>query len=312
MKVVKFNKAPKKKVALYVCHDLVGLLMLNKIVPEMKRLGLEPVIFNTGTHNNKKFKHPSPSIVSAFNVKTLEGVIMPFLERNGVNTGPNLTYKQLAKKHGIEYREISDVNDADLAKEIAADANYIGAVSVRLLQVFDSKMIDIFSKKGFMWNLHSGLLPDYKGLLTPYRAIANGAKEYGLTLHEMAAGIDEGGIVNIGRMPLNRNRPVLDLYLDTVEVAGKMMKQAFSRVADGHTPVGITQPKPGAYYSNPTAEEFKGYVEKGTYYVDPELTVQRIADSFAWAGTEQNRVLRESVKDFLTRQPDLPKLRWAN
>jgi len=299
-----------KKVALYVCDDLVGLLMLNKIVPEMKRLGLEPVIFNTGTHNNKKFKHPSPSIVSAFNVRVLEGVIIPFLENGGVK-GPNLTYKQLAKKHGVQYREIEDVNDSAVAKEIAADADYVGAVSVRLLQVFDSNMIEIFSKKGFMWNLHSGLLPDYKGLLTPYRAIENGAREYGLTLHEMAAGIDQGGIVAKGELPLDRQRPVLDLYLDTVDVAGAMMTDALARVVTGDIPAGTPQPQPGAYYSNPTADEFKGYVEKGVFYVDPERTLQRIVDSFAWAGTAQNNQLKENVRSFLEGQTQLPKLRWA-
>lgn len=40
------------RVALFVCDDLVGLLMLNSIVPMMKRIGLEPIIFYTGTYRN--------------------------------------------------------------------------------------------------------------------------------------------------------------------------------------------------------------------------------------------------------------------
>jgi len=302
-----------KKIALYVCNDLVGLLMLNKIVPEMKRLGLAPVIFNTGTHNNKKFKHPSPFIVSAFNVRALERVIMPFLEKTGSGAaGPNLSYKQLAKKYDLYYRDIKDVNDPAIAEEIVADADFIGAVSVRMLQVFDSKMIETFSQKGFMWNLHSGLLPDYKGLLTPYRAIENGATAYGLTLHEMAAEIDEGGIVAKGALPLDRQRPVLDLYLDTVAVAGQMMSEALTRVAKGDIPAATEQLKPGAYYSNPTADEFKSYIEKGIFYVDPERTLQRIVDSFAWTGTVQNKALKEDMRGFLEeQQPQLPQLRRA-
>jgi folate-dependent phosphoribosylglycinamide formyltransferase PurN len=301
-----------KKIALYLGHDLVGLLMLNKIVPEMKRLGLEPVIFNTGTHNNKKFKHPSPFVVSAFNVRALEGVIMPFLEKTGMAAaGPNLTYKQLAKKYDVQYREIEDVNDPMAAQEIAADTDFIGAVSVRLLQVFGSRMIETFSRKGFMWNLHSGLLPDYKGLLTPYRAIENNASKYGLTLHEMATGIDEGGIIAMRELPLDRDRPVLDLYLDTVDVAGQMMADSLARVAKGNIPAGARQSPPGSYYSNPTAGEFRSYVEKGIFYIDPERTLQRIVDSFTWAGTAQNKALKENMHGFLEGQPQLPKLRQA-
>ena len=300
-------KSDPKKVGLFVCHDLVGLLMLNKIVPEMKCLGLKPVIFNTGTHANKKLKNPSPSIVSAFNTRVLEGVIIPFLEKEGVESaGPNLTYKQLATKYDGEYREIQDVNNSALVGEIAADPAFIGAVSVRLLQVFSSQMIDAFGKKGFMWNLHSGLLPNYKGLLTPYRAIENGEKEYGLTLHDMTVGIDEGGIVAKGVLPLDSRRPVLDLYLDTVDAAKAIIINALSCSIEGKIPAGKPQSEPGAYYSNPTEDEFKGYIEKGIFYADHEHTIQRIVDAFTWAGTPRNNDLKENVKSFLGGQKQSP------
>lgn len=300
------NDNSPKKVALFVCHDLVGLLMLNKIVPEMKKAGLEPVIFNTGTHKNRQFKRPSPSIVAAFNVRVLESVIMPFLEKGAPGTtGPNLTYRQLAQKYAVQYREIQNVNDPTLVQEVADDGTFVGAVSVRFLQVSEKPIIETFREKDFMWNLHSGLLPGYKGLLIPYRAIENGEKEYGLTLHETVAGIDEGSILTKAALPLDPHRPVLDLYLDTVDAAADMLTTALFQAAEGHIPKGTPQSGANGYYSNPTDKEFSRYMERGIFYVDPDRTLRRIVDAFAWVGTAQNDSLKESVRVFLDGEKSL-------
>lgn len=289
-----------RKVALFICHDLVGLLMLNKIVPEMKKAGLEPVIFNTETRMNRKFRQPSPSIVEAFNVRVLEGAIIPFLEKNDFGpTGPNLTYRQLAQKHGAEYREIKDVNDVSFIRGLSADQEFIGGVSLRFLQVFEKPIIETLRGKGFMWNIHSGLLPKYKGLLTPYRAIDNGEKEYGLTLHEITSGVDEGNVLAKTGLPLDPQRPVLDLYLDTVDHAAAMLTEALCKAAEGGIPKGIPQSGAAGYYSNPTDEEFMHYMERGIFYVDPDHTLSRIVDAFAEAETLQNKALKESIKAFL-------------
>lgn len=305
------NDNEGKKVALFVCHEMVGLLMLNKVVPAMKKIGLEPVIFNATIKRNRKTRHPAPAIAAAFNVQALDKVIIPFLENETSDSEPpNLTYRQLAKKHGLQYHEIEDPNDPVIVKRLAEDKSFVGAVSMRLMLVFDQPIIDVFRGKGFMWNLHSGLLPGYKGMLVLYPAIEKGEKEYGLTLHETVAGIDEGGIVSTGALPLDSRRPVFDLYLDTVNLAADMLNAALSQVAQGNIPKGIPQSGTSGYYSNPTGEEFKRYMERGIFYIDPDKTTQRVVDAFAWAGTPQNNNLKEKIKVFLEGQrprTDIPQ-----
>lgn len=297
------NDNENQKVALFVCHELIGLLMLNKIVPAMKKIGLEPVIFNATNNRNRKTRNPAPAITAAFNVYALDKIIIPFLENDMSDSEPpNLTYRQLAKKHELQYHEIEDPNDPMLVKQLAEDKSFVGAVSIRLLLVFDDPIIDAFHEKGFMWNLHSGLLPEYRGVLIPYRAIENGEKEYGLTLHETVAGIDEGGIVSKGALPLDPHRPVFDLYLDTVDMAANMLTTALTQVAQGSIPKGVPQSGTSGYYSNPTGAEFKRYMERGIFYIDPDKTTQRVVDAFAWAGTPQNDRLKEKVKVFLEGQ----------
>lgn len=286
----------KRKVALFACHDLVGLLMLNGIVPAMKAMGLEPVLFNTRTARNKAFRVPTPPLVAMMNVGALESVILPFME--GKN-GPTLTYRQLAQKYGFAYHEIDDVNDPAFVRQITDDAEIIGGLSVRFLQVFGQEIIAAFRAKGFLWNLHSGLLGAYKGLLLPYRAIQNGEKEYGLTLHETAAGIDEGGIIAKGALPLDATRPVMDLYLDTVETAVRLVAEAFGKLCRSGTIETVPQDKGGRYYSNPTAREFADFMEKGVFYIDPAQTIPRIASAFAGEGTKDSATLSSALHAFM-------------
>lgn len=292
-----------KKIALFVCHDLVGLLMLNKVIPEMKAKGFSPVIFNTTTHLNRKFKTPAPSVVSTFNVRLLEKVIIPFLEKNNSKNLRHLSYKQLAQKYGAEYHEIKDINAPETLKMITDDPEIIGGMSLRFLQVFDAATIQAIGQKGFLWNLHSGLLGDYKGLLLPYRAIENGEKEYGVTLHEVSAGIDEGAIIEKAALPLDKTKPVMDLYMDTVDAAGGIVTKALDVIRQGLTPPAAPQSAEGRYYSNPTTEEFMAFAQKGIFYADPQATVQRISDAFILPGTPENKNLTDEIKAFIGLDP---------
>lgn len=291
------------KIALFVCDDLPGLLILNGVVPALKKMGFEPVIFNTDGHRNRAFKVPTPPVVSFFNVGLLRDQIIPFLECRPITPADNHTYRQLARLHNIEYHEKEDVNDPEFIDSLRKDGRLIGGISERFLQIFGQEIIDVFQQKGFLWNLHSGLLPEYKGLLIPYRAIDNGETEYGLTLHDMALGIDEGAILAKGALPLDPRKPVLDLYLDTVPAGIDMIVKAVQVYKQHGFIVGEPQnePRPDHYYTNPTQEEFRRLTDQGIFYADPDTYVEYTTNAFTVAGSdtheEMKAVLRSAMKD---------------
>jgi phosphoribosylglycinamide formyltransferase 1 len=55
---------------------------------------------------------------------------------------------------------------------------------------------------GRMLNIHPSLLPDYKGLHTHARAIADGRKEAGCTVHFVTEELDGGPIIAHARVPV--------------------------------------------------------------------------------------------------------------
>lgn len=56
--------------------------------------------------------------------------------------------------------------------------------------------------QGRMINIHPSLLPAYKGLHTHERALADGAKEHGCTVHFVTSGLDEGPAILQARVPV--------------------------------------------------------------------------------------------------------------
>lgn len=289
----------KEKIALFVCDDLTGMLIMNSVVPGLKNLGYEPVIFNTGLNRNRAFKIPTPPVVAFFNATLPSQVIVPTLEGQPITDAPNHTYRQLAAIHGVTYREIDDVNNPDFVNEIISDS-YRGGIAIRFLQVFGPEAISVFHEKGFLWNLHSGLLPDYKGLLTPYRAIANGEKTYGLTLHDLTCGIDRGAIIAKGELPLDPKRPVLDLYLDSVPTAARLvLENAAIFKCDGSVQLMPQEKKAGAYYTNPTSAEFRKFATDGIIYAHAEAAVERISGLFSAPETILHARLKQNMSSAL-------------
>jgi len=56
--------------------------------------------------------------------------------------------------------------------------------------------------KGRILNIHPSLLPDLRGLHTHERALAEGRKEHGCTVHQVVAELDAGPIVAQARVPV--------------------------------------------------------------------------------------------------------------
>ena len=56
--------------------------------------------------------------------------------------------------------------------------------------------------EGRMLNIHPSLLPAYRGLDTHARALADGAREHGVTVHLVTPGLDEGPILAQARVPV--------------------------------------------------------------------------------------------------------------
>lgn len=124
-------------------------------------------------------------------------------------------------------------------------------VSIRYRRILREAAIAI-PERGVL-NLHSGILPAYKGVMATFWAMLNDELEIGTSLHRIVdSGVDTGPLIGISRIPAQLKESylanVLALYKDGCE----QIACAISELACGEDLPGEVQaPDNGRYYSIP-------------------------------------------------------------
>lgn len=135
-------------------------------------------------------------------------------------------------------------------------------LSIRYRRILKNAAIAI-PKHGVI-NLHSGLLPDYRGVMATFWAMLNGESEIGCTLHRIVdSGIDTGPVLGVSRMRTATNKSylanVLGLYSDGCE----MIERAIKATTRGKALPGTHQIEVGGrYYSTPDADAIQRFFDK--------------------------------------------------
>lgn len=89
--------------------------------------------------------------------------------------------------------------------------------------------------EGQLINIHPSLLPLHKGLHTHARAIADGVKEHGCTVHFVTAGMDEGPIILQARIPVLPGDTAETLAERVLIEENRLYPRALAMVARGES-----------------------------------------------------------------------------
>ena len=120
-------------------------------------------------------------------------------------------------------------------------------------------------------NLHSGLLPDYRGVMASFWAMLAGETLLGTTLHTIDdSSIDTGRIIATSTLPLQREKSylwhVLNLYPQGV---GNML-DAVSTLTRGDSLNSRPQGDGGNYFSFPQAAQLQAFSDAGHRLWSPD------------------------------------------
>ena len=124
-----------------------------------------------------------------------------------ISNRPGVAGLELAARHGIEtavvdHKHYPDRNafDAELAKVIDESAPDL-VVLAGFMRILGADFVARYA--GRMLNVHPSLLPSYPGLHTHLRALADGVRIHGCTVHFVTADLDYGPIVAQGAVPVH-------------------------------------------------------------------------------------------------------------
>jgi methionyl-tRNA formyltransferase len=197
-------------------------------------------------------------------------IVFPLLERLSAVGTPHghLTFSQIQSRCNIRVEALVNPNqDPGLSRvrDFAPDL----ILSIRYGAIFKEPVLTI-PKHGVL-NLHSGLLPHYRGVLATFRALMNGDSEIGCTLHYIKdPKIDSGDIVSLSRLAVQPQRSLLWHILAVYPDGVAMMRRALAILdRGGQLQAQQQNPEEGAYYSYPTAQEWDEFYRRGWRVADP-------------------------------------------
>jgi methionyl-tRNA formyltransferase len=193
-----------------------------------------------------------------------------------------LSFDALAEQTGRGIRDLTHPNSdggVDQLSECRPDL----IVSVRYRRILKDAAIAI-PKFGVL-NLHSGLLPEYKGVMATFWAMLNGEARIGSTVHGIVdGGIDTGPVVGRAEMAADRSRSYLSNVLSLYPSGCRLLVEAVERIERGEKLECTEQAKAGHYYSAPDAAAIDRFHQAGLRLFDGnELQAVGAAPGREWA-----------------------------
>jgi methionyl-tRNA formyltransferase len=175
-------------------------------------------------------------------------------------------YDHLPWDIGCEVRDLPAPNSAEGLKVLrSCDPDLF--ISVRFRRILEPGAIGI-PRHGVL-NLHSGLLPAYKGVMATFWAMLNGEDEIGCTLHWILDGkIDTGPVIGQSKMSTRTDWSYLANVLELYPAGCRMVIDAVNRISAGE-PVGSSeQTGKGHYYSTPQIADLDRFEANGLQLAD--------------------------------------------
>lgn len=255
------------RIAVMVNYDLYSCMALNFLAPFLQN---HTVWLGCSSHVGKtdaSAPAPHPMLQTLrFHEQTLPmHTLFPKLEAAN-SRGAWLTTRQLAQTHQWPLTMIERLDTPGLLEEVQAFAPDV-MVSIRFGKIFKGPWITL-ARHGIL-NLHSGLLPEYRGVLATFWTLLQQRSEYGCTLHWIEDGtIDTGGTLARITLPTVPGKSLMSHILALYEPGMQAMTQALQSLAQGQRPVAQAQSGQAQYFSYPTAQDIEHFYAQGGTALD--------------------------------------------
>jgi methionyl-tRNA formyltransferase len=244
--------------------DLASSVALNLLLPPLAREHRLRV-FLSGQVGGGGAAHPDLAMLKFLEQTLFTRLLFPALG-DAPRPARRAGFGALANALSVPFAPLSRVNtDEGLATLAAGEPDLV--LSLRYGGILREAAIAI-PRLGVL-NLHSGLLPDYRGVMATFRAMLDGAGTIGTTLHYIRdAGIDTGDIVATTAQPVDYDASYLANVLALYPAGCARMLAAVASLAAGEALPTRPQGAGGHYYSFPDGADLQRFYDRGCRLYD--------------------------------------------
>jgi methionyl-tRNA formyltransferase len=263
---------------LFLCNrDLASCLALNRLLPALSDQHDIKLALSARVGGNKSL----PVALRALKFVEQDffnDVVFPMAQARTDRPASALkTFEELARLIGQPLRQWNRLNDAKELEQMRAMAPDL-VISIRYGVILKAAALAI-PRLGVI-NLHSGQLPQYRGVMASFWAMLNGESFLGTTLHTIDdASIDTGRVIASTELPIDSERSylwhVLALYTDGCEE----ILRAVNCLSRGETLPAVSQGEGSAYYSFPEETDLQRFAARGLQLFDSD-TLRQVCQQF--------------------------------
>ncbi len=245
------------KILLCLNRDIYCLLALNYLLPHIKNHQLSLYFSGgVGTMPNNKNLRNLRDCEQDLSMKNIKSIARK--SEVEINSREFLSFEQIEQnfqilnfnninKDGLEY--LSQTWQPDLI------------ISIRFGQIFQSPIIAL-PKFGIV-NLHSGILPDYRGILATFWAMLNKETCAGITLHFIDdSSIDTGDIIAATQNKIDYKQSLIVNIFKLYPLGAEMIADLINQINLDVEIRTIKQSKTlGKYFSYPTDKDIENFLK---------------------------------------------------
>ena len=133
-------------------------------------------------------------------------------------------------------------------------------ISVAGNQIFKTKLIEI-GPKGCI-NLHTALLPKYRGLMPTFWALKNKEESIGVSVFFVDEGVDSGPIICQQRVTVDDNSHK-DIIKITKKIGMDLILEAIDKIKTGNFTLYANNNEKSSYFSFPTRQDVQEFKRNG-------------------------------------------------
>jgi methionyl-tRNA formyltransferase len=167
---------------------------------------------------------------------------------------------QLAKAYGIPYEHVANPNDpefTDALQKRSADL----LISVACPYILKEKLLGI-PPRGCI-NIHHAPLPRYKGMMPTFWQLYHGEQQLGVTIHYMAAKVDEGAALLQESLPVTPGESLHNLIRHSKRHGAHCMAKVVRSLQSNEAVAVQMDHAQGSYFTFPKREEALEFRRRG-------------------------------------------------